>query len=85
VTDPGQIRRVVEPGLCHGSAGVLTAARRIAADALTPIPLPAVEQLHQQATPGINESRGLLDGTVGVDLANVSTTRTGWDACLLLA
>jgi hypothetical protein len=39
VTDPAQTRRLSDDGLCHGTAGLLATARRIAADALTPIPL----------------------------------------------
>jgi hypothetical protein len=85
VTDPAQIRRLIDRGLCHGTAGLLATARRITADALTPIPLTPIADLHRRATPATDESEGLLDGTAGIDLATVATTRTGWDACLLLA
>ncbi|SCL26337.1 Lanthionine synthetase C-like protein [Micromonospora nigra] len=82
VTDPEQTRRLTDRGLCHGTAGLLATARRIAADALTPIPLDLVNDLHRQATPTTNEADGLLDGKAGADL--VTTATTAWDACLLL-
>ncbi|WP_410814895.1 lanthionine synthetase C family protein [Micromonospora sp. 067-2] len=82
VTDPEQLRRLTDRGLCHGTAGLLATARRIASDALTPIPLDLVNDLHQQATPTTNEPDGLLDGRTGADLVTAATA--GWDACLLL-
>jgi class I lanthipeptide synthase len=85
VTDPAQIQRLSDRGLCHGTAGLLATARRIAADALTPTPLTPIEDLHRQATPTTDEPGGLLDGTTGSDLATAATTTTSWDACLLLA
>src|SRR5262249_33810036 len=39
ISDPAQLGRLVDRGLCQGTAGLLTAARRITADALTPIPV----------------------------------------------
>jgi hypothetical protein len=84
VTDPFQIRRLTDRGLCHGTAGLLSTGRRIAADALTPTPVTPLICLHRQATPAVNEPAGLLDGTAGADLATVATTTTSWDACLLL-
>ncbi|MGC9671417.1 lanthionine synthetase C family protein [Planosporangium sp. 12N6] len=85
VTDPAQIHRLIDRSLCHGTAGLLATARRIAADALTPRPLVPIEILHRHATPDTDESEGLLVGTTGADLAAVATTATSWDACLLLA
>lgn len=85
ICDPAQIRRVSDRGLCHGTAGLLATARRLAGDALTPTPVGRIEALHRQAVPSTNESEGLLDGTAGSDLATVATTTTAWDACLLLA
>ncbi|MDG4755822.1 lanthionine synthetase C family protein [Micromonospora sp. WMMD718] len=82
VTDPEQLRRLTDRSLCHGTAGLLATARRIAADALTPIPLDLVTDLHRQATPTSNEPEGLLDGRAGADLVTAATT--AWDACLLL-
>lgn len=85
VTDPTQIQRLTDRSLCHGTAGLLATARRIAADALTPTPLTPIEDLHRHATPDTDEPEGLLLGTTGSDLAAVATTTTAWDACLLLA
>lgn len=85
VTDPTQIERLIDRSLCHGTAGLLATARRIAADALTPTPLAPIEDFHRHATPAADEPEGLLVGTTGSDLAAVATTATSWDACLLLA
>ncbi|MET8372027.1 lanthionine synthetase C family protein [Micromonospora sp. DT68] len=82
ITDAGQLQRLTDRSLCHGTAGLLATARRIAADALTPIPLDLVNDLHRQATPTSNEPEGLLDGKAGADLVTAATT--AWDACLLL-
>jgi hypothetical protein len=81
VTDLEQRRRLTDRGLCHGTAGLLATARRIASDALTPIPLDLVHDLHRHATPTTNEPEGLLDGKAGADLV---TATSAWDACLLL-
>ncbi|GIH16068.1 lanthionine synthetase C family protein [Rugosimonospora africana] len=83
VSDPAQIQRLIDRSLCHGTAGLLATARRIAADALTPTPLTTIEVLHRQTTPATDESNGLLDGATGSDLVTTVTT-TSWDACLLL-
>ncbi|PWR12064.1 lanthionine synthetase [Micromonospora sicca] len=82
VTDPGQLRRLTDRSLCHGTAGLFATARRVASNALTLIPLAAVEDLHRQTTPTPNEPEGLLDGKAGADLVTAATTP--WDACLLL-
>ncbi|MEU4645538.1 lanthionine synthetase C family protein [Micromonospora sp. NPDC023814] len=82
VTDPGQLRRLTNRGLCHGTAGLMATARRIASGALTSIPLAAVEDCHRQTAPTTNEPEGLLDGKAGADLVTAATT--AWDACLLL-
>ncbi|MEV4813323.1 lanthionine synthetase C family protein [Micromonospora avicenniae] len=82
VTDREQLQRLTDRSLCHGTAGLLATARRIASDALTPIPLNLVNDLHRQATPTPNEPEGLLDGKAGADLVTAATT--AWDACLLL-
>ncbi|WP_018503842.1 lanthionine synthetase C family protein [Parafrankia discariae] len=83
VSDPAQVGRLLDRGLCHGTAGLLTAARRITADALTPIPLGPLARLHQQTTAAANEPSGFLTGAAGAELAAAGTT-TSWDACLLL-
>ncbi|MGH3803304.1 MAG: lanthionine synthetase LanC family protein, partial [Pseudonocardiaceae bacterium] len=84
VNDPQQMSRLIDRSLCHGTAGLLAAARRIAADALTPIPLTPLLRLHQQATAAADEPAGFLDGSAGAALAAAATTATSWDACLLL-
>ncbi|GAB1641487.1 lanthionine synthetase C family protein [Krasilnikovia sp. MM14-A1259] len=84
LTDPAQVARLGDRSLCHGTAGLLATARRIAADALDPTPLGPIENLHRSATPDTGESDGLLVGTTGSDLTAVATTATSWDACLLL-
>lgn len=84
VIDPAQIRHLTDRSLCHGTAGLLAVARRVAADALTPTPLTSIEQVHRQITGATSEPVGLLDGTAGSDLVTAATTTTSWDACLLL-
>jgi hypothetical protein len=83
ITDPARLGRLVDRGLCHGTAGLLTTARRITTDALTPIPIEPLADLHRRATPAATDSTGFLNGAAGADLALIGTT-TRWDACLLL-
>ncbi|GGJ90323.1 hypothetical protein GCM10010123_20190 [Pilimelia anulata] len=85
VTDPDQTGRLGERGLCHGTAGLVATARRIAVDALTPTPLDAVAASHRQSSDGFGEAEGLLTGGTGAVLATLGTTATSWDACLLIA
>ncbi|TCJ34641.1 lanthionine synthetase C family protein [Parafrankia sp. BMG5.11] len=83
ITHPAQLGRLVDRSLCHGTAGLLTSARRIAADALIPIPIGPLAHLHQHAAAAADEPTGFLDGSAGADLAVAGAT-TSWDACLLL-
>ncbi|MGI5204699.1 lanthionine synthetase C family protein [Spirillospora sp. CA-108201] len=83
VSDPQQLARLTYSGLCHGTGGLLAAGRRIAADALSPIPVPRLLDLHRQANAAPDEPPGLLDGTAGANLTATGIT-TSWDACLLL-
>ncbi|TFE31185.1 lanthionine synthetase [Frankia sp. B2] len=83
IRDPAQLARLTEPGLCHGTAGLLATARRIAADARTPIALAPLLRLHQDTAAAADASPGFLDGSAGAELAVAGTT-TSWDACLLL-
>lgn len=85
VTDPAQTGRLIDRSLCHGTAGLIATARRIAADALTPMSLSPIEDLHRQAAPAQVEPAGFLAGKAGATLAAVGTTVTSWDACLLLS
>jgi hypothetical protein len=86
---------LTDASLCHGWAGLVQAIRRAAGDALDPRPLQAA--LHEArrgmedrlARIGPPTSRGLLEGTSGIQLAQNDLPRTGsepppWDACLLL-
>ncbi|MFI6272474.1 lanthionine synthetase C family protein [Micromonospora zamorensis] len=84
INEPAQVGQLTDRSLCHGTAGLLTTGRRIAADALTPIPLASLQRLHQQAPVEADEPAGFLDGTSGAALATSGTTKTSWDACLLL-
>jgi hypothetical protein len=82
-SDPRQLDRLIDRGLCHGTGGLVATGRRITADALTPISLTPLLNLHQHAAAASDESPGFLDGTAGADLATAGVA-TSWDACLLL-
>lgn len=83
IRDPAQTSQLTGRGLCHGTAGLLAAGRRIAADAITPVPLIRLLPLHQKP-PGVGEPEGFLDGAAGAALAAAGIL-TSWDACLLLS
>ena len=90
--EPAQLAYITEVGLCHGTAGVLQAAWRMAADARTPriaAELPRLVGLLLDALESACEPE-LLDGTAGAALAlhTIGTAQapaTGWDTFLLLA
>ncbi|MEV0399116.1 lanthionine synthetase C family protein [Actinoallomurus sp. NPDC050550] len=84
VNDPAQTARLIDRSLCHGTAGLLATGRRIAADALTPIPLTPLLRRRHQAIAAADEPAGFLDGSAGAALAAAGTTATSWDSCLLL-
>ena len=84
ITDPAQTGRLTDRSLCHGTAGLLATGRRLAADALRPIPLAPLLHLHWQAPAPPGEPPGFLEGAAGADLALLGTATTLWDACLLL-
>ncbi|MEO3797784.1 lanthionine synthetase C family protein [Nonomuraea sp. B10E15] len=88
--DPAQLDRLPEIGLCHGTAGLLHSAWRMASDARTPqlgdeLPHVAARLAAQLARPATLE---LLDGAAGAALALHSfatgTVVSGWDTFLLL-
>jgi hypothetical protein len=83
VNDPAQLGRIIDRSLCHGTAGLLMTARRIADDALNEIPVPMLSELHRNTAALTDEPSGLLIGTAGAELAR-HTAATRWDACLLL-
>ncbi|MER7128562.1 lanthionine synthetase C family protein [Streptosporangium saharense] len=86
--DPAQLDRLPENGLCHGLAGLLHSAWRMAADARTPNigdELPRLIAQLSHPTP----QAGLLDGAAGVALTlhalGTGAVLSGWDTVLLLA
>ncbi|GGN99133.1 lanthionine synthetase C family protein [Microbispora bryophytorum] len=90
--DPAQLDLLPEIGLCHGKAGLLQAAWRMAADALTPhiaAELPRLAtQLAAQLSRPLSDPE-LLDGAAGAALAlqtvGSDAVASDWDAFLLLA
>ncbi|WP_129841979.1 lanthionine synthetase C family protein [Streptomyces sp. RFCAC02] len=92
--DPVQLEKLTETGLCHGTAGLLQSAWRMADDARTSAiadELPHLtDRLIQQITHVHPRDPELLDGTAGTALAlqtlgNNTAPESGWDAFLLLA
>ncbi|MFI1191622.1 lanthionine synthetase C family protein [Streptomyces californicus] len=91
---PEQLDMLTETGLCHGTAGLLQAAWRMATDATTPAlaaELPRLtDRLTQQITHLKQRDPELLDGTAGSALAlhtlgTNAAPESGWDTFLLLA
>lgn len=96
LSDPRQLCQLTDTTLCHGWAGTLLTACRVARDArgnvalhhaLTRVRAALKNHLHGNGRPS---TPGLLQGQAGVDLALASTATespasTPWDACLLLA
>lgn len=91
--DPVQLDRILATGLCHGLAGILQTAWRMAADASTgdiTAQLPQLcKRLLERLTPPPQDPE-FLDGATGIALAlhtlgTGAAPRTGWDSCLLLA
>jgi len=90
--DQAQLERLPEIGLCHGRAGLLQAAWRMATDAHTPLigdELPHVAaRLRAQLTQHAAVPE-LLDGAAGAALAlhtfGTGTSMSCWDSLLLLA
>ncbi|MFF3556229.1 lanthionine synthetase C family protein [Streptomyces tsukubensis] len=91
LTDPDQLSKITDTGLCHGWAGVYQTAWRAARDATGPVlgtALPALaDALTRDARPGGDPC--LLQGDAGTALALNTAARdtapiSGWDACLLI-
>ncbi|GAB3288952.1 lanthionine synthetase C family protein [Parasphingorhabdus pacifica] len=91
--DSTQLDRVTDTGLCHGLAGILQTAWRVAADADTgelaaALPL-LCQRLLDQLLPPPNDPE-FLDGMAGIALAlhtlgTDAPPHSGWDSCLLMA
>lgn len=95
VLDRRVTRLLTDASLCHGWAGVAQTLWRATSDALDPRPLQLAlrearrgmeDQLTRMGPP---VSKGLLEGTSGILLAQNDLSRTcgeppSWDACLLL-
>ncbi|MGI9001494.1 MAG: lanthionine synthetase C family protein [Pseudonocardia sp.] len=92
LSDPAQLDRIIDSGLCHGAAGLLHTAWHMASDAATPdiaahLPRLTARLLTQlRSSPQDTE---LLDGSTGAALAlHAASTDAAplsrWDACLLL-
>jgi hypothetical protein len=91
--DSTQVEQVDEIGLCHGKAGLLQAAWRMAADARTPHIADELPRLAASLAGDLSapvDDFELLDGAAGAALA-LHTVGTGtapasrWDAVLALA
>lgn len=92
LNDPAQLARIIDGGLCHGMAGLLQTAWRMASDAYTPdiaARLPHLSALLITYLRSVPEGTELLEGETGVALAlhtagTDTAPFTSWDACLLL-
>ncbi|WP_367138429.1 MULTISPECIES: lanthionine synthetase C family protein [Streptomyces] len=93
LSDPVQLSRITDSGLCHGWAGVYQTVWRAAHDAITPALSGHVTRLADALThhtePEQGTAPGFLDGDAGTALAlNTAMQRSaptsGWDRCLLI-
>jgi hypothetical protein len=93
--DPAELGKLAQPGLCHGTAGLLQAIWRMAADASTPSIGTGLARIAARLAAQISEPRNddnpeLMDGMAGAALA-LHTAGAGtapepcWDAFLALA
>ncbi|MDH6221502.1 hypothetical protein [Streptomyces pseudovenezuelae] len=92
LTDPAQLRAMVDSGLCHGVAGLARLAARAVLPSLLATLVPPGAAPEEAATTLVNDRAGpgLLDGAAGTALgvltaASAEPPRTAWDACLLIA
>ncbi|MGW5677387.1 lanthionine synthetase C family protein [Streptomyces sp. NPDC003860] len=88
-TEPAPLAGVQDAGLCHGTAGLLQIARRVAQDAPPGTFAVPIARLHSrllEQEPA--RAEGFLGGPTGVALALATTARgvpaSDWDACLLI-
>ncbi|SEP02521.1 lanthionine synthetase C family protein [Actinacidiphila rubida] len=94
LTDPNQLDRIGNRGLCHGYGGLLRTVHRVAQDAETPQAFTARAGLltSRFLTAAPPAESGFLEGKTGAALAFQDADAIGadaperhWDACLLLA
>ncbi|WP_051951567.1 lanthionine synthetase C family protein [Actinacidiphila yeochonensis] len=91
--DPAQLDQIAGRGLCHGFAGIMRTAQRVAQDSASPAPLVSQLQLLRDRllTADVPEEDGFLEGVAGAALAfqdadseSDYAAQGQWDACLLL-
>ncbi|MCX2968613.1 MULTISPECIES: lanthionine synthetase C family protein [Streptomyces] len=88
LSDPDQLGRIRDAGICHGAAGLLHTTHRVARDATATgfdAHLPGLRTLLLKHPA---DDDGFLDGEAGRALALLTAqthgaTASGWDACLL--
>jgi hypothetical protein len=97
LTDTAQRERLPEIGLCHGKAGLLQSACRMATDSTDPhrsaqltAQLPGLAaELASQLAADAHDNPELMEGTAGAALAlhtaTIGSPATGWDAFLALS
>lgn len=94
MSDAAQRRQITDNSLCHGWAGLLQTAWRVAHDAHDSGLTSRVTKIAERVPPepGAEEDRniGLLEGVSGVALALLTAERdappaSSWDACLLIS
>ncbi|MFE3206353.1 lanthionine synthetase C family protein [Embleya sp. NPDC059237] len=88
LTDPDRLARVTDASLCHGWAGLLTAARAVAEHSLTPARLtPLIADLRERLAAHMDRlaKPGLMEGRAGAHLALDGTNSTGWARALLIS
>ena len=93
IRDPAQLASLDGTGLCHGTAGLLHAAWRAAADSGDPALAAELPGLAARLTAQLAASAdepGLLDGAAGAALAlhaagTGTAPATGWDRALGMA
>lgn len=94
LSDPVQLGRITDPGLCHGWPGLYQTAYRAAGDELTPMISPCLPRLAERLTHhtrfGTDGEPGLLVGAAGLALAAHTAARgtppiSGWDKCLMIS
>jgi len=85
-----RLDQVIDPGICHGIAGIYQTAYRAAQDSRSPAIGERLPHIATRLADSLNDRQGgLLTGSTGVELVRETTRhsappRTGWDACLLI-